>query len=319
MAADTEPRKYQNLQHFFANYYNQLMILALGYPDPAKLKVVFADQAKLPDSCKSFTNLLFKELATGFSAIPQANNAAPDGGDLFAFRQAIMDGQDLGDFPQFFGDRHGAPRRPPNRVADRDPTAEEIETVTVMGYSVEEADAALRMANFDIQQAIEMLLVNIEEVVAFSERRAKEKQEELKRKEQEELDKALIQSMGVEEAKVEDELRTITHEEFDKASKEYKLLAFEQVIDSVHASDKQPQSHMQMTQLYISKLIEMGKKEDKEKFALAIFERAQNQFNALSASPAPMNPTQLETVLEFDMQLALTAIRDFNVDLKEHR
>ena len=32
----------------------------------------------------------------------------------------------------------------------RDPTPEEIETVTVMGYSNYEADAALRMANFDI-------------------------------------------------------------------------------------------------------------------------------------------------------------------------
>jgi hypothetical protein len=43
-----------------------------------------------------------------------------------------------------------------------------------MGYTVEEADAALRMANFDIQQAIEVLLTNIEEVVAFSSRRQRE-------------------------------------------------------------------------------------------------------------------------------------------------
>jgi hypothetical protein len=44
-----------------------------------------------------------------------------------------------------------------------------------MGYGVEEADAALRLANFDIQQAIEMLLTNIEEVIAHSERMAKQK------------------------------------------------------------------------------------------------------------------------------------------------
>jgi Holliday junction resolvasome RuvABC DNA-binding subunit len=39
-------------------------------------------------------------------------------------------------------------RRQPRE--SRDPTPEEIETVTVMGYSPQEADAALRMANFDI-------------------------------------------------------------------------------------------------------------------------------------------------------------------------
>lgn len=44
-----------------------------------------------------------------------------------------------------------------------------------LGYGVEEADAALRMTNFSIEQAIEMLLTSIEEVVAFSERRQKQK------------------------------------------------------------------------------------------------------------------------------------------------
>jgi len=47
--------------------------------------------------------------------------------------------------------------------------------VIALGYGVEEADAALRMTNFSIEQAIEMLLTSIEEVVAFSERRLKQK------------------------------------------------------------------------------------------------------------------------------------------------
>jgi ElaB/YqjD/DUF883 family membrane-anchored ribosome-binding protein len=59
--------------------------------------------------------------------------------------------------------------------------------VTVMGYSPLEADAALRMANFDISQAIELLLTNIDEVLSYSERQAKQKEEELRRKEQEEI------------------------------------------------------------------------------------------------------------------------------------
>lgn len=111
------------------------------------------------------------------------------------------------DEPEGFGEAfgfHGAgaaqmfqARQPPRQ--DRDPLPEEIETVTVMGYSVEEADAALRMANFDIQQAIEMLLTNVEEVVAFSERRLKEKQDELRRKEQEEIEAAMQKSLGIEE------------------------------------------------------------------------------------------------------------------------
>jgi hypothetical protein len=56
-----------------------------------------------------------------------------------------------------------------------------------MGYSPLEADAALRMANFDISQAIELLLTNIDEVLSYSERQAKQKEEELRRKEQEEI------------------------------------------------------------------------------------------------------------------------------------
>jgi hypothetical protein len=84
--------------------------------------------------------------------------------------------------PNMFG---GPPPRRQAPRESRDPTPEEIETVTVMGYSIEEADAALRMANFDIQQAIEMLLTNVEEVVAYSERRQKQKQDELKKKEAE--------------------------------------------------------------------------------------------------------------------------------------
>ena len=117
--------------------------------------------------------------------------------------------EDMHDFDQNFPPVGRPPRRQQNRV-DRDPTLEEIETVTVMGYGPEEADAALRLANFDIQQAIEMLLTNIEEVLAFSERMQKQKQDDLKRKEQEELEKALQKSMGFEEAKVEDELKTIS-------------------------------------------------------------------------------------------------------------
>jgi hypothetical protein len=75
MAADTEPRRYQNLPHFFANYYNQTMHLILGYPDPKRLQKVFADHAKLPDCCMSFTYVLLKELANNFSTIPHVQDA----------------------------------------------------------------------------------------------------------------------------------------------------------------------------------------------------------------------------------------------------
>jgi hypothetical protein len=98
-----------------------------------------------------------------------------------------------------------------------------------MGYSPQEADAALRMANFDISQAIEALLTNIEGVVAYSERQAKQKEEDLRKKEQDEIEAALQKSLGLEEAKnsaVADELKTISHDEFGTKTKEYKQAIF---------------------------------------------------------------------------------------------
>jgi hypothetical protein len=38
MSTDTEPRRYSSIMHFFANYYNQMMHILLGYPDPKALE-----------------------------------------------------------------------------------------------------------------------------------------------------------------------------------------------------------------------------------------------------------------------------------------
>lgn len=53
MPDDTEPRRYQNLQHYFANHYNQMLTLLLGFPDQEKLSEVFEGSKNLPESCKT--------------------------------------------------------------------------------------------------------------------------------------------------------------------------------------------------------------------------------------------------------------------------
>lgn len=70
MKDDTEPKRYTNIQHFFANYYNQLLQLLVGFPDPHALKSTLQEILPLPDVCKSVIYTLMRELATGFSTIP---------------------------------------------------------------------------------------------------------------------------------------------------------------------------------------------------------------------------------------------------------
>ena len=70
MKEDTEPKRYINIQHFFANYYNQLLHLLVGFPDPHALKSTLQEILPLPDVCKSVIYTLMRELATGFSTIP---------------------------------------------------------------------------------------------------------------------------------------------------------------------------------------------------------------------------------------------------------
>ena len=70
MAADTEPRRYQNIPHMFANHYNQMLHLLVGFPEPKALQKVFEDMTKLPEHTKSSVFTLLRELATGFNTIP---------------------------------------------------------------------------------------------------------------------------------------------------------------------------------------------------------------------------------------------------------
>jgi hypothetical protein len=55
----------------------------------------------------------------------------------------------------------GAPRR--NSIPaeeNRDPTQQEIEAVSALGFDQQVSTAAIRMANFNINQAIELLLTD---------------------------------------------------------------------------------------------------------------------------------------------------------------
>lgn len=70
MAADTEPRKYQNIPHMFANHYNQMLHLLVGFPDPKALQKVLEEMTRLPEHTKSSVFTLLRELATGFNTIP---------------------------------------------------------------------------------------------------------------------------------------------------------------------------------------------------------------------------------------------------------
>ena len=91
-------------------------------------------------------------------------------------------------------------------------------------------------------------MTNIDEVVAYSERQQKSKEEELRRKEQEEIEAALQKSLGLEEAKsVPDELKTITHEEFTKITKEYKQAAFACILASANVDQTNPTPQQLMT------------------------------------------------------------------------
>jgi hypothetical protein len=54
----------------FANHYNQMLYLLVGFPEPKALQKVFEDMTKLPEHTKSSVFTLLRELATGFNTIP---------------------------------------------------------------------------------------------------------------------------------------------------------------------------------------------------------------------------------------------------------
>jgi hypothetical protein len=63
---------------------------------------------------------------------------------------------------------------------------------------------------------------------------------------------------------VEDALKTISQEEFDKGWKGYRTEALSSVLVVAHIDDIYPGFHNQMVQLFVSKMVESGKKENKE-------------------------------------------------------
>ena len=83
-----------------------------------------------------------------------------------------------------------------------------------------------------------------------------------------------------------------------------------------HLDESHPVAHTQMVQLYVSKLIESGKKEEKEHIAETLLLKAKKSFESLSFSE-PDKLASMLRVFEFDMQLVLLALRDFNINLKD--
>lgn len=92
--------------------------------------------------------------------------------------------------------RPGLFEQPRQQNPDREPTQVELDAVCALGFESYMAGFALKMARFDSQRAIEILLSNQTELIAFIEKQQIEKA----RKEQEELERAAKMSLVGQQA-----------------------------------------------------------------------------------------------------------------------
>lgn len=92
----------------------------------------------------------------------------------------------------------------------------------------------------------------------------------------------------------------------------YKFCTLQQFFEVAY-DDGHPQVHQQTITLFVQKLIESGKKEEHKEIASIILSKFKASFEVLIKDKANQ---KAQRALEFDLQLALIALRDF--DLLKH-